>query len=1336
VPSHFSLQIFLFWLGIGRVAQISCERMPTRSTRRLASAGGAAGIYLLFKGASSGRVVEETSSTAFLGPAPLRAIGAGVPCWESQEAMPDGGWEVPRASHASGTAMASVLGGAFLAQATGRSARRAKKEQSQRVVARKLFGDLNQLNPFYETPEQQTKKRYAPQIEAVNALEASMSEKSDDELRALTKELQEKAQNGTSLDDLLPESFALVREASVRVLGLRPFDVQLMGGMALHEGRIAEMGTGEGKTLVAILPCFLNALTGKGATLVTVNDYLARRDAEWVGQPLRFLGMKVGVVQNGMTAELKKKAYLADVTYVTNSELGFDYLRDQMAASPSDLSLREKDPFNFAVVDEVDSILIDEARTPLIISGEAQSNPKKYLIANECAKSLRRDVHYTVDEKTRQCVLIEQGVQMAEGLLGKDDLFDPEDPWFPFVTNALVAKDIYVKDKAYIVKRGEVMIVDEFTGRVMEGRRWSNGLHQAVEAKESVQIQSESMTLASISYQSLFRLFNKLGGMTGTAFSEAKEFKDFYKLDTVVIPPNLSKKRVDKDDMVFVDDIGKWKAVAREVENAHRIGRPVLIGTTNVENSEIIAELLDTLGVPYQLLNAKPENVARETEIVASGGRKYSVTIATNMAGRGTDILLGGNSNMMARLRLREELYSKLFPKKSWAMPEEFYPIDLSKSIEAKVDEVVKKTVKAWMPTKTAKSMKAAEQMAEEGGGELTELDAEERLSLACEKAPTDDKVVLELREVYKDLNAYYKQVTDLEKSEVQACGGLLVLGTERHESRRIDNQLRGRCARQGDPGQTRFFLSLNDSIFRVFGGDSIKNMMNTFGLNQGDDVPLESSMLSNSLEEAQKKVENYFYSVRKGVFEYDDVMDTQRRIIYGLRRRALLEPDEAISDTMREFSDRNMEDFATGHIRATKPLEEWNLDKLAENVKIYCKLFEHITGDMLRERAGSGGPAGAAAITAFLQEEGQKAFEKKLESIEGQGAGLTAMVTRKVLLMQIDQFWQQHLKNMEFMKTSVTLRAYSQRNPLTEYKLEGYQVFLKMMSRIRRNALYNVFLFEPRKLTPMTAERMAELIPNEEQRKAELAEVMRSKEFQERSQQNSGFNENLEAAAKTMDLARLSINIRQVLEARESLGELALASFSELKESFARAGLYTLGDQLRWASVLTDLELVEDAVSSEIYIGLKGRAEPAPATAGSTGVKQKDFSTDEEERIAKRQAEAQKLFEDASADPQFMNSVTQLANSPDDFVGLMQASMPEGGWSKDEIEQMREQFKAVGIDIDQMLDEMTANADQLPAAQREVVFFMRRALRDPEGVRAEAKAKAEADLEAKKVDA
>jgi len=1166
------------------------------------------------------------------------------------------------------------------------------------------------MNPFYESPLEQTRKRYAPRVAEINALEESMKAKSDEELRELTAELQRRAQAGEGLDGLLPQAFAVVREASKRVLGLRHFDVQLIGGMALHEGNIAEMGTGEGKTLVAILPAFLNALKGKGVHVVTVNDYLARRDAEWVGQPLRFLGLTVGVVQGGMVPDQRRKAYRSDVTYVTNSELGFDYLRDQMAPAPSDLCLRERDPFQFAIVDEVDSILIDEARTPLIISGTASNPSQKYEVAREVAKALRKTVHYTVDEKQRNCVLIEDGVEAAEKLVGKGDLFDPQDPWFPFIINALNAKELYIKDKAYIVKKGEVMIVDEFTGRVMEGRRWSNGLHQAVEAKEGVEIQAESVTLASISYQSLFRLFSKLSGMTGTAFTEAKEFEEIYKLQTVVVPPNRERRREDKDDQVYVDDIGKWKAVARDIENAHRIGRPVLIGTTNVENSEIIAELLDALGVPYRLLNAKPENVARETEIVAGSGRKYAVTIATNMAGRGTDILLGGNSSMMARLKLREQLYSRLFPKRkrAWAMPEDFYPIELSSSTQKKIKEAVDIAVGAWNSKSSEKptTLDAAERLIE---GELTELEAEERLSLACERAPTDDAALLCLRDAYNLVASEFKEITDLEKQEVIALGGLYVIGTERHESRRIDNQLRGRGARQGDPGSTRFYLSLNDTIFRIFGGEQIKNMMGMMSLSKSDDVPLESGLLSNSLEEAQKKVENYFYSVRKNVFEYDDVMDTQRQIVYGLRRRALLDDDESIRATMIEFSDRNMEDFVKGHVDASKPVAEWNLGKLAENVQIYCDLLkESVSEEQLAEAAGSGNAGGETAVLAFLQKAGKEAFEQKCRLIEESGPGLSGMVQRQVLLMQLDNFWQQHLKNMDFMKTGVTLRAYGQKNPLTEYKLEGYQVFLKMMSRIRRNAVYNTFLFTPRKLKPMSKERIQSLIPNRETRRRQMQQILASETPEARAARGGGgpgAGAMDGPTARTINLARLALNVRQLLEAREELKELALASFGELSVSFSRAGLLTLGDQLRWANACTEFELLEDEVAEEVYIGLRGRAVEVPSTAGDEGGRMS----------AEEQQAAQEVFQTAMENPEFLQTIDQFTQSPEAFLAKMKESAGDAGWTPQDVAKLRAMYRASGVDIDEVLKQMSEASDDLPEAQREVVEYMQKLLSEPD---------------------
>ncbi|CAK0853589.1 unnamed protein product, partial [Prorocentrum cordatum] len=1276
----------------GRTFRTICLNSAANKAAVAAAGCGGAGLLLCSRRGDLGASFASP-------PAPRgHARGAAVlPAAADQRAAA----AAPAAGPADGGAAAPRLAGAALglgAAAAAKGAWRARGAAAPRT-RRRFFGSpeeaLENLNPFKESPAESTRKQYQAKVDEINALGPSLKEKSDDELRGLAQELRSRAQGGESLESLLAMSFALVREASDRVLGLRHFDVQLIGGMALHDGKIAEMGTGEGKTLVAILPAFLNALTGKGVHVVTVNDYLARRDAEWVGQPLRFLGLSVGIVQSQMASDVKQRAYRSDVTYVTNSELGFDYLRDQMCPTQTDLTLRAENPFNFCIVDEVDSILIDEARTPLIISGTAQNAPSKYQVAREVAKSLRKVVHYTTDEKQRQCVLLEDGVAMAEKLLNKDDLFDPDDPWFPFIVNALNAKELYVKDKQYIVKKGEVNIVDEFTGRVMEGRRWSNGLHQAVEAKEGVDIQAESVTLASISYQSLFRLFRKLSGMTGTAFTESKEFKQrIYKIETVVIPSNRERKRDDKDDQVFVDDIGKWKAVAREVENAHRIGRPVLIGTTNVENSEILAELLDALEVPYRLLNAKPENVARETEIIAGSGRKYAVTISTNMAGRGTDILLGGNSSMMARLKIREELFPRLFKvkKRAWVMPDDFYPVDLTKSVSDKVMDAVRFAVSEWVPDSAEKlaptSTDAAAKILK---SDLTELEADERLSLACEKAPTDDEAILRLREAYNLMAAEYKEVTDLEKREVIALDGLYVLGTERHESRRIDNQLRGRCSRQGDPGATRFFLSLNDQIFRIFGGDNIKKMVRAMSFSGSDDTPLESGLLSSSLEEAQKKVENYFYSVRKGVFDYDDVMDTQRQIVYSLRRRTLLEDDASIRSTLEEFSDKNMEDFVDGHINVKKPVKDWKLEKLAENVGIYwTDLKEVVTLESLKSAAAPGGDEGMKAVLALLQEKARDAFAQKCATIEESGQGLTGMVTRNILLMQLDNFWQQHLKNMDFLKNSVTLRAYGQKNPLTEYKLEGYQIFLKMMSRIRRNSVYNVGLFTPRKLTKMSKERVSSLIPNREARRRQLSEMLSGPQG-EKIKELAGLGTEQNATARTINLARLALNVRQLLDARQSLGELAMASFSELREGMQRAGLITVGDQIRWASACNEFEMFEDEMVGEVYLGIRKGAEVAP-----------DSPLSPEERL-----EARQNFGATLEDPEFLRTVGQFATSPSAFLAQMKEAAGEQGWTAENIQRLRETYAAAGVDIDEMMAAMSESSEAMPPEQREVVEYM-----------------------------
>ncbi|CAN6467050.1 unnamed protein product [Victoria cruziana] len=668
--------------------------------------------------------------------------------------------------------------------------------------------------------------------------------------------------------------------------------------MVLHKGEIAEMRTGEGKTLVAILPAYLNALSGKGVHIVTVNDYLARRDCEWVGQVPRFLGLQVGLIQQNMTSEQRRQNYACDITYVTNSELGFDYLRDNLATSVDELVLRD---FNYCVIDEVDSILIDEARTPLIISGSAEKPSDRYYKAAKIAAAFERDLHYTVDEKQKTILLTEQGYEDAEVILDVKDLYDPREQWALYVLNAIKAKELFLRDVNYIVRGKEVFIVDEFTGRVMQGRRWSDGLHQAVEAKEGLPIQNETITLASISYQNFFLQFPKLCGMTGTAATESTEFESIYRLKVTVVPTNKPMIRKEESDVVFRAATGKWRAVVVEISRMHKTGRPVLVGTTSVEQSDALSLQLREAGIPHEVLNAKPENVEREAEIVAQSGRVGAVTIATNMAGRGTDIILGGNAEFMARLKLREMLMpsvvkltdggfvsvKKLPAKKTWKVTESLFPCELSKERAALAEDAVDLAVRTW------------------GKRSLTELEAEERLSYSCEKGPTEDVVISKLRHAFKEIVEEYKIYTEEERKKVVSAGGLHVVGTERHESRRIDNQLRGRSGRQGDPGSSRFFLSLEDNIFRIFGGDRIQGLMRAFRV---EDLPIESKMLTKALDEAQRKVENYFFDIRKQLFEYDEVLNSQRDRVYTERRRAL--QSENLQSLLIEYAELTMDDI------------------------------------------------------------------------------------------------------------------------------------------------------------------------------------------------------------------------------------------------------------------------------------------------------------------------------------------------------------------------------------------------------------------------------------------
>lgn len=923
------------------------------------------------------------------------------------------------------------------------------------------------LKALLGDPNARKLKRFQPDVVEVNLLEEDIAKLSDDELRGKTTEFRQKlaqARNDSErkelLDDILPEAFAVVREAGKRVLGMRHFDVQLLGGIVLHNGQIAEMKTGEGKTLVATLPSYLNALTGRGVHVVTVNDYLARRDAEWMGQVHRFLGLSVGLIQQGMSPEERRRNYACDITYATNSELGFDYLRDNMATTINEVVQR---PFNYCVIDEVDSVLVDEARTPLIISGQVDRPTEKYLTADELVRQLVRDDHYEVDEKARNVIMSDEGFIAAEQMLGVTDLFDSEDPWAHYIFNALKAKELYLRDVNYIVRAGEVVIVDEFTGRVMPGRRWSDGLHQAIEAKERVEIQNETQTLASITYQNFFLLYPKLAGMTGTAKTEEAEFEKIYNLEVTIIPTNRTNSRKNYSDVVYKTEVAKWKAVAEECLEMHEMGRPVLVGTTSVEKSELLSELLAERNIPHNLLNAKPENVERESEIVAQAGRRRAVTIATNMAGRGTDIILGGNADYMARLKVREYLMPKLVrleeedefevmqvaglsgrqkaqgfgnsskKRKTWQAAPEIFPTPITSEAEKMLKDAVAFAVKTY------------------GERSLPELEAEELLAIASEKAPTDNEVVQGLREAYNQIRREYEAFTDSEHEEVIQLGGLHVIGTERHESRRIDNQLRGRAGRQGDPGSTRFFLSLEDNLLRIFGGDRVAGLMQMFRVEE--DMPIESGMLTRSLEGAQRKVETYYYDIRKQVFEYDEVMNNQRRAIYAERRRVL--EGEDLKERVIEYAERTMFDIVDAYVNPDLPAEEWNLEKMVDKVKEFVSTIQDLTPQQIED-------FNPTEIKTFLAEQVRIAYDIKEGQIDSLRPGLMRDAERYFILQQIDTLWREHLQQMDALRETVGLRGYGQKDPLVEYKSEGYELFLDMMTNMRRNVVYSLFQFQP----------------------------------------------------------------------------------------------------------------------------------------------------------------------------------------------------------------------------------------------------------------------------------
>ncbi|WP_088242647.1 preprotein translocase subunit SecA [Calothrix rhizosoleniae] len=917
------------------------------------------------------------------------------------------------------------------------------------------------LKTLLGDPNARKLKKYKPYVTEVNLFEEDISALTDEELKGKTAEFRERLKKGETLEDILAEAFAVVREAGKRVLGLRHFDVQILGGSILHTGQIAEMKTGEGKTLVATLPSYLNGISGKGVHVVTVNDYLARRDAEWMGQIHRFLGLSVGLIQSSMSPSERKKNYDCDITYVTNSEVGFDYLRDNMATSIADVVQR---PFNYCVIDEVDSILIDEARTPLIISGQVERPTEKYVEAARIATELNKEDHYEVDEKARNVLLSDEGFAEAERLLGVQDLFDPEDPWAHFIFNAIKAKELFLKDVTYIVRNDEVVIVDEFTGRVLPGRRWSDGLHQAIEAKERVEIQPETQTLATITYQNLFLLYPKLSGMTGTAKTEEAEFEKIYKLEVTVIPTNRVRQRQDESDMVFKTEEGKWKAIAKDCAEMHKNGRPVLVGTTSVEKSEYLSHLLKVEGVPNELLNARPENVEREAEIVAQAGRMGAVTIATNMAGRGTDIILGGNAEYMARLKVREFFMPRIVQPED----ENSFAVQKASGLPAGSDGggqgfIPGKKVKTWkaspevfpaqLTSATEKLLKTAVDFAvrEYGERSLSELEAEEKVAVAAEKAPTEEQVIQKLRDAYQQIKTEYEQVTDNEHDQVIELGGLHVIGTERHESRRVDNQLRGRAGRQGDPGSTRFFLSLEDNLLRIFGGDRVAGLMNAFKVEE--DMPIESGMLTRSLEGAQKKVETYYYDIRKQVFEYDEVMNNQRRAIYAERRRVL--EGQELKELVIKYAEKTMDEIVDFYINPDLPSEEWELDKLVEKVKEFIYLLEDLQPNQLEDMP-------MTDIKAFLHEQVRIAYDMKEAQVDEIQPGLMRQAERFFILQRIDTLWREHLQQMDALRESVGLRGYGQKDPLIEYKSEGYELFLDMMTNIRRDVVYSLFMFQP----------------------------------------------------------------------------------------------------------------------------------------------------------------------------------------------------------------------------------------------------------------------------------
>ena len=872
-------------------------------------------------------------------------------------------------------------------------------------------------------------KKIRPIADKVLALEDTMAALTDDELKAQTGEFRKRLEAGETLDDILPEAFAVCREADWRVLGMKPFPVQVIGGIALHRCCIAEMQTGEGKTLVATLPVYLNALTGKGVHVVTVNDYLARRDSEEMGKTYRFLGLTVGLVtQDGTDKEDRRAAYAADVTYGTNNEFGFDYLRDNMVSSKANMVQRGH---HFAIVDEVDSILVDEARTPLIISGKGDASDQLYQEANQFAKTLKKavivelddkedtdeqaDGDYVVDEKHKTCTLTEDGIHKAEAWFHVENLSDPSNmELLHHINQAIRAHGVMQKDIDYVVKNGEVVIVDEFTGRLMNGRRYNEGLHQAIEAKEGVAVAAESKTLATITFQNYFRMYEKLSGMTGTASTEADEFNEIYGLNIVTVPTNKPKARQDLPDTVYKTMQAKYRAVCEQVKACHDKGQPVLVGTVSIEKSELISEMLKQMGVPHNVLNAKQHE--KEAEIVAQAGKLGAVTIATNMAGRGTDITLGGNAGYMAKAQLRKEIQNQY--------------------------------------------AEAAQQKQAEGEDAGTEDYSDRIEQLVVESdghADTTDAEILAARKRYNELLAQFKPGVDEEGKKVREVGGLYIIGTERHEARRIDNQLRGRAGRQGDPGVSRFFLSLEDDLMRIFGGDRIQTLMETMGVDE--DTPLETRMLSNTIETAQKKLEARNFNIRKQVLSYDDVMNQQRTIIYEQRQKVLAGVD--ISEELRDMLKQSITDRVNLCMAGEDPAG-WNFDALRRYYQGWLCTSEefHFSPDQLKIVK----PKDVIAVLL------DRAYQILSAKEEGYGCTIMRDLERACLLRNVDEKWMNHIDAMEQLKKGITLRSYGQHDPVVEYRIEGFDMFDEMVNEIREDTIRMLILAEIHPITEAMA--------------------------------------------------------------------------------------------------------------------------------------------------------------------------------------------------------------------------------------------------------------------------